>query len=61
MKLLKKFWNKLGDEKFSSYAMVTGCTILTVYNLFFTSNIPEFNALMVFLNCAMIFATIMED
>ena len=61
MKLLKAFWDKLGEEKFTSYLMAIGCTLLTIYNVFFTSNIPEFNALMVFLNGAMIFALIMND
>ena len=61
MKFLKKFWNKLGEEKFSSRIMVVGCTAITIYNLLFTSNLPEFNALMIFLNGAMIFAAVMED
>lgn len=61
MKLLKKIWDKLGDEKFSSRVMVVGCTLITIYNLLFMNNLPEFNALMIILNGAMIFAAVMED
>ena len=61
MKLLKKFLDKLGDEKFSSRVMVVGCTLITIYNLLFMNNLPEFNALMIVLNGAMIFAAVMED
>lgn len=59
MKLIKKLWAKLGEEKFSMWTMTGGCVLLTIYNVMFTSNLPEFNALMMFLNVVMIFATIM--
>lgn len=61
MKLIKKLWTKLGEEKFSMQVMTGGCVLLTIYNVIFMSNLPEFNALMMFINAVMIFATIMGD
>ena len=61
MNLLKKLWEKCGEKAFTEKVMVIVCTLLTVYNILFTTNIPELNALLVFLNGAMIFALVMED
>lgn len=59
MKYIKKLWTRLGEEKFSMWTITGGCVLLTIYNVIFTSNLPEFNALMVLLNVVMIFAAVM--
>lgn len=59
IKKLEKLWAKLGEEKFSMWTITGGCVLLTIYNVIFTSNLPEFNALMMLLNVVMIFATVM--
>ena len=60
MKLLKKFWDKCGEEKFTCRLITAGCTILTAYNLLFEDLAPEFDALLVTLNGVMILACILE-
>ena len=61
MKLLKKLWEKCGEKAFTEKVMVVVCTLLTIYNIIFTTNIPELNGLLVFLNGALIFALVMEE
>ena len=36
MKLLKKIWEKVGEERFVSRVATVGCTILTLYLVLFT-------------------------
>lgn len=35
MKLLKKFWEKIGEDKFVSRCVTVGCTMMTLYLLMF--------------------------
>lgn len=35
MKLLKKFWEKIGEDKFVSRCVTVGCTMMTLYMLMF--------------------------
>ena len=43
MKLLKKFWDKAGEEKFVGRVATVGCTILTLFTLLF-GNVPTAGA-----------------
>ena len=43
MKLLKKFWTKIGEERFVSRFVTVGCTVLTLFTLLF-GNVPTAGA-----------------
>lgn len=35
MKLLKKFWKKIGEDRFVGRCVTVGCTMMTLYLLMF--------------------------
>ena len=43
MKLLKKFWEKIGEDKFVGRVATVGCTVLTLFTLLF-GNVPTAGA-----------------
>ena len=43
MKLLKKLWDKAGEEKFVGRVATVGCTVLTLFTLLF-GNVPTAGA-----------------
>ncbi len=43
MKLLKKIWDKAGEEKFVGRVATVGCTVLTLFTLLF-GNVPTAGA-----------------
>lgn len=61
MRLLKKFWEKLGDEKFTMTAITIGCTLLTIINLLVLDVCGELRLIMCTLNAVMILLTLAEE
>lgn len=59
--MLKKLWDKLGEEKFSCRVIVIGCTLMTVYCLCTTEVPTEFAVLMGAVNGALIVAQLLEE
>lgn len=61
MRLLKKLWAKLGDEKFSCRLMTIGVTVLNCFVVWSERPPAEYVLIMGMLNEAMIAGQLMEE
>lgn len=60
IELLKRFWEKCGEERFSAKVMLIITTLLTLH-IVTSFYPPEVNALVIVLNVAMVMAYIFGD
>ena len=61
MKLLKKFWEAIAEERMFLNAAAVFCTFCTLFMLLFVNEEPEFDAIMIFLNGLIVAAVVNRE
>ena len=61
MKILRRFWERLAEERYTAHVINGFATLLTLYTVLFTSISPPFAWMMGFLNGAMWLIDLLND